>query len=457
MDSIRAGRPPMRSSASPDDVVAVIADCSLEAAWITLAYALIGSLAADAPGPLTIVAFGIAALVGLTYARWAARDERRSHRTIFAVLVVGASIIGWLGPLGVDAGGLLSAPMAIVEMHPGGLLLGLAVLRGTAHVKPEDDERIAEIALGPGLATIVVIWFVLTLSGGTDEPPTMDVAFGATVTFITAGLVSMSLARLVGLRDPGAVGVERRTWIGVIAAVMAGMLAVAVPLALVVGVPLDQAIRGATGPVAAVLVPVVSLLLLPAALLGTLLVWFIGRLQTGGPDEPLDPIGSIGPVVTGWTKALGPSGTDAVILGFVPIVVALVVAFLLVRRFMGRPVPSMVERDVVEIRETEGPTGGMRIRLPRLPPPRRRTVPHTASEAYLASLDILSGSPDTARRGSETPAEHARRLRADPIGSTLGRLAADYALAEFGGRTLAASEHRRAIERWRRLRSMRER
>jgi len=447
----------MRSHASPDDVVAVVADCSLEAAWVTLLYALIGSLAADSPGPLTILGFATAVLVGLVYARWSARDERRSHRTIFAVFVVCASIIGWLAPLGTAAGGVFEAPMSVLEMHPGGLLLGLAVLRGTAHVKPEDDERIAEIALGPGLALVAVIWLILTLSGGTDEPATMDAAFGATVTFITAGLVSMSLARLAGLRDPGAVGVERRTWIGVIAAVMAGMIAVAVPLALVLGVPIDQAIRGAMGPVAAVLVPVVSLLLLPAALLGTLLVWFIGTLQSGGPDQPQDPIGSIGPLVADWTKALGPSGSDAVILGLVPIVVGLVVAFLLVRRFMGRPVPSLIDRDMVEIRETEGPAGGVRIRLPRLPPPRRRTVPHTASEAYLASLDMLAGSPDVARLGSETPAEHARRLRADPIGPTLGRLAADYALAEFGGRTLAPSEHRRALERWRRLRSIRDR
>jgi len=31
-------------------------------------------------------------------------------------------------------------------------------------------------------------------------------------------------------------------------------------------------------------------------------------------------------------------------------------------------------------------------------------------------------------------------------------LAADYALARFGGTTLTRAEHRRALERWRRLR-----
>ena len=58
------------------------------------------------------------------------------------------------------------------------------------------------------------------------------------------------------------------------------------------------------------------------------------------------------------------------------------------------------------------------------------------------------------RRASETPAEHARRIHADPIGPPMGRLAADYALIEFGKRALPPSEHRRAIERWRRLRSI---
>ena len=126
-------------------------------------------------------------------------------------------------------------------MHPGGILLGLAVLRGTAHVTPDDDERIAEIALGPGLAAIAAIWVVLTLSGGGHQPATLDAAFAATVTFVAAGLLSMGLARSAGLRDSGAVGAERRTWVGVLVAVMAGMLAVAIPLALIVGVPVDQA------------------------------------------------------------------------------------------------------------------------------------------------------------------------------------------------------------------------
>ena len=294
---------------------------------------------------------------------------------------------------------------------------------------------------------------MLTISGGTQESSTVDAAFAATITYITAGLLSMGLARVVGLRDAGDVGSGRRTWIGVLVAVLAAMLAVAMPLALVVGVPLDQAIRGALGPIGDLLVPIVSLLLLPAALLGSALVWMLGNLRGGAPTETPSADGSTGPLTIDWTKALGPSGTDAVILGLVPIVVGLVVAFLLVRRFLGRPVAEDVDRDVIEIRETESPTGGLHLRLPHLPAPRRHPAPQTAAAAYLASLDILATSPNTARMASETPAEHARRIRASPTGPALGHLAADYALVEFGRRRLTPAEEHRAVERWRRVRA----
>ena len=445
----------MRSHVSPDGIVAVLAACSLEAAWITLLYILIGSLAIDAPGPLPIIAFAGAVLVGLGFARWSARDER-SIRTPVAILVVGAVIVGWLLPLGAAATRLIESPIAVLELHPGGFLLGLAVLRGTAHVTADDDERIAEIALGPGLAAVALIWLLLTLSGGNHEPSTVDAAFSATVTFVAAGLLSMGLARSSGLRDSGALATERRTWVGVLVGVLAGILAVAIPLALVVGVPIDRAIHGALGPVGDVLVPIVSLLLLPVALLGSLLVWLIGTLRSGGTTPPPGPDVNIGPPVIGWGQALGPSGSDAVILGLVPIAIGLIAAYLLVRRFLGQPVSMAVDRDMTEIRQTEGPTGGLRLRLPHVSLPRRHSDPRTASEAYLASLEVLATWPEAARVDSETPTEHARRLRSDPVGPTLGRLAADYALVEFGRRRLTPSEDNRAVERWRRLRAIRE-
>jgi hypothetical protein len=140
--------------------------------------------------------------------------------------------------------------------------------------------------------------------------------------------------------------------------------------------------------------------------------------------------------------------------GVVPLLLLLVLALLVLRRVLSRPEPLAVAGPVTEIRESESPFGSLALRRPRLRRPRRAADPRTASEAYLASLALLGRAPSTARRESETPSEHARRLREEPLGGPLGRLAADYALAEFAGRTLTGPEHRRALDRWRRIRAL---
>jgi len=444
----------MRSNAWAEYALAVLAACSLEAAWITLAYVVVAAIATGAPGPLPMLAFAGAAFIGLGYARWSALDGRPPYRTPLALIVVAAAIVGWLVPLGSAAAQVLEEPLEVVGMHPGGILLGIAVLRGTAHVIPDDDERIAETALGPGLVVVAAIWALLTATGATRQSWVVEVAFAATVTFVTAGLLSIGLARLAGLRSVGVIGADRRTWV-VLVGIVAGLLAVAMPLALILGVPIDNAVRGVLGPIGDLLVPVVVVLLLPAALLATVLV-LLFEMLTGGPGTLPDiPSALADTVAFDWASALGGPSGQGPILELVPLVVAVVAAFLLVRGLLGRPDLSGAEDESVEVRETERPVGGVRLRRPHLPMPRRHPVPRTATEAYLASLEILARWPESARLASETPAEHVRRLRADPIGLPLGRLAADYALAEFGQRTLVPSEHRRAIERWRRLRSIR--
>jgi hypothetical protein len=80
-------------------------------------------------------------------------------------------------------------------------------------------------------------------------------------------------------------------------------------------------------------------------------------------------------------------------------------------------------------------------------------MPVDGPTAYLALLDDLAARPAVRRRRVESPAEHARRLRHDGLaGLSLELLAADYALARFGGLPLTETEDRRAVGRWRRLR-----
>jgi hypothetical protein len=95
---------------------------------------------------------------------------------------------------------------------------------------------------------------------------------------------------------------------------------------------------------------------------------------------------------------------------------------------------------------TDGPTRRFRRR-------RASPDPSTAVEAYVRLLDDLDRRPDARRETAETPAAHAARLRATGAADlSLDLLAADYALARFGGVELSSAEDRRAVERWRRLR-----
>jgi len=442
----------MRSNASPEAVAAIIAACALEGAWVALAYVMVESLAREGPPPLSILAFAVAALVGFGSARWAARSRALPYGTAIAVIVLIAALIGWLVPLGIGAGDVLGQPFQVVQRHPGGLLLGLAVLRGTAHMTPEDDEGIAEAALSFGLVAIGGAWILLAATGGTSQPWVAEMAFLATAVFVASALVSLGLARLAGLRDAEAVGADRRTGI-VLFGVVAILLAVSLPLAAVLGVPLDAALRGGLGPVADLIGLVIPILLLPAALIATLLVVAFQFLTGGGRvDQPpvlVDP----GSIWSEFGKLVGSGGASVPGVGLVALIAATVAAALLIRALIQRPPTSELHRGFVETREVE-PIVSLRLPTLRLGLPARQRAPTTASQAYLASLGVLAASPDLARLAGETPSEHAARISTSPPGSALRRLAADYTLAEFGRRTLSSAEHRRAIERWRRLHAM---
>ena len=142
------GRQRLRSNAWPESAIAVLAACCLEAAWITLLYITVTALATKGIGPLSLVAFAVAAIAGLLLSRWIGEERRDRHRTLLAVIAIGVALAGWLVPLGVDAALVVDQPWTILEMHPAGLLLGLAFLRGTAHMTEMDDEWIAGIAIG---------------------------------------------------------------------------------------------------------------------------------------------------------------------------------------------------------------------------------------------------------------------------------------------------------------------
>ncbi len=83
----------------------------------------------------------------------------------------------------------------------------------------------------------------------------------------------------------------------------------------------------------------------------------------------------------------------------------------------------------------------------------RHPEPTGAAAAYVALVNDIDAHPDVRRWPAETPSEHAARLRSvgrAPL--SLDLLAADYALARYGGIDLPSREDVRAVSRWRTLR-----
>src|SRR5262249_53924171 len=132
-------------------------------------------------------------------------------------------------------------------------------------------------------------------------------------------------------------------------------------------------------------------------------------------------------------------------------VATVVCVLVLVALWMRRTQP--IELDVEETRTIDRGTDA------DAPLPRRRRFgrwaePRTAVEAYIALVEDLARQDGVRRELAETPAAHAARLRAAGAASALSLdlLAADYALVQYGEIPLRASEHKRAVARWRRLR-----
>jgi hypothetical protein len=135
------------------------------------------------------------------------------------------------------------------------------------------------------------------------------------------------------------------------------------------------------------------------------------------------------------------------LLAFLAVVGVLLLVVVWMRRTRAPDDLAVAETRMVD--RSGEPRPRRRVRRPH-----RRPDPTDAVEAYVALLHDIERDPDLRRALSETPAEHAARLRdAGFEGLSLDLLAADYAIARDAGRILSAGEDRRGVDRWRRLRA----
>ena len=421
-----------------------------EAAWVSVIGGFIQEVRLQAP-VLGIPALTLFVVAGLVAARTI--GPRIGDRWAFVglALSLAAGAIGWLASS--DARASLLAgdlPKAISE-NPGGWVAGLALLRGfaTARFPLSADTCARMLQLGiPGLALIAVI-------GGAVVEPWRSIFLAdtliASVVFVACGTFALAFARQRTIAGDSHLDWRRnRSWLGMlvgavvvaslIALVSAGSIGTAIPILIGISIgPL--VILGLVFGTNRRTIRVVGI----CAAVAVLIYVVLTSVVTIAPPPPTD--GSSG-------NGLPPSPeTDPSVivgLGGISVVLALIAVLILIRLWMSQMGPVEGEPDEIRtIDRGEAPDGPGSARRRR-----RHGTPVDATTAYLALMDDLERRPGVDRDPSETPAEHARRLRLDGTGDLgLDLLAADYALVSFGGIGLPAREDRRAVARWRRLRA----
>lgn len=454
-----------------------------EGSWVAVIVALVQA-ASQEPivlGPAALAGFAAA---GLFAARAGAPRAGARWPALAVGLTALASIVGWLCAAATWDTLRSSDPASALQVHPGGWLAGLAFLRGIAHARPVSSEE----AIGSLMTFAVpVVVLAFLLGGAIAEPGRSEFRAAAltdTVLFVGSGLLALALARIRQLG--GATGFDWRrnpAWLGLLVVLVGAILLVALPASF------------AVGPLVILFVAALPVPLLVAGLVAgidrrarrmlvfvgvaTVVVAVLVRLFGGTSG----PSGGAGSSVPGQTTP--PDQAWMAVAAWTAILAGSAILIALLAALWMRQALSSGDDEVAEERTIDYGTAtsaGRRIRA--FPTWRRAAGPPTdGPAAYLAAVRELAAFDDLRRLPDETPAEHARRVRAaaprapapgPPIGpggagaspgpvadgaagpvfgAALDLLAADYELARFGSRTLTPGEHVRAIARWRRLRT----
>ena len=435
----------MLSSWRADGLLTVLALVA-EGAWLAVVYAAVQVVVGGQRPLIGTFELTIAAAAAALMARRGVLNPDERPLTFFAATVA-VGMVGWLispeARQQLGAGNLVQA----IGLHPGGWLVGVAFLRGIGRGFEVDDRAVTRLVLWgtPGLA---LPWIAGQLTAEPLRGIFIEQAFVASLTFVSAGFMAAGLARLQAIgQETGVDWRENRAWLGLVVAVLAIVLAVGVPAARVLGLPLDTVARGLLGPLGTLLGYLVLVVLIPLAWLAGLLTQLLLGLGLRlpapvGPPKAGDPFPF--PQAYDFEQVRGGLLTVGAFWVLI-ILLAVIVGRTWLRRRARRATRASAEERFIRLPETR-----LRIALPRVSLPRRRTAasPHDAVSAYLAALDLFD--PGTLmRQDAESPRSHAHRV-AD---RELSLLAADYALARYGGRSLTRLEHLRALGRWRRLRA----
>jgi hypothetical protein len=366
------------------------------------------------------------------------------------LLVLAAGALGWLASPAARAALAEGAGPALAA-HPAGWLAGLALLRGFAHASLPLAEGTVTNLLAIGVPGLAVAATIGGLIGDPFRTRFLADSLGAAIVYVAGAVLALAFTRLdaVGV-DAGFDWRRNPPWLLLTIAMVGAAIVLAIPLASVAGTVISVVVSVALGPlfllglatgfdraarrVLGFFVAVVVVLFV--------LVRFFGpradSTETAGAGTGAQP---------------PPSAAEQIVtisLGGLLLLAAVVAIIVLVALWMRRTPPP--DGLVGETREIDPSGDGVAPGRPRNRFGRRRD-PRTAVEAYVALVADLDRHEAVRRGAAETPAGHAARLRAGRRSElALDLLAADYALARYGGASLPEREDRRAVGRWRILR-----
>lgn len=406
-----------------------------EGAWVAIVYAALQLGLANRPQALGLWAFIVAAGAGMVVGR---RVRGRLARPAVVASVALAAVAGWAtDPTVRDfvAGGAYDRALA----GDVGWLLGVAAWRGVRHADPASDDLVVASLLVWGVPGLAVPWLVGTATAARQS--FVDVALPATLIFVAGGLVAVGLTRLEALGR--AVGVDwrgNRTWLALLVGVVGLVVVIGTPVAFLLGASVEAMMGAILGPLGAITAGLATVL----APVGEGIGRIAGPLAGPGATPPSGTSPGGGPPLPSIPAWVGTILAAAVGVGLVAFALAL-------RRLAagGRRAARWRQPRTEERRIALSP---LAVRLPGVHLPRvrlgHRPRPRTASEAYLALLRELQADERLARLPVESPAAHARRLRAAGAGSlSFDLLAADFELERYAGARLSHAEVGRAIRR----------
>jgi hypothetical protein len=425
-----------------------------EGAWVAAVYSLVQA-AAHEEAPLGPAGMAVAAAAGLLIARrWGPGLGERWPWVVLGLVGL-AAVVGVLAAPHALAALVEGGPVEALRTNPGGALVGLAFLRGTAHARTATSEEVLGSLMAIGLPGLVV---PVLLAGSLPEPWRTEATTGVVVAiavFLVAGTVGLAVTRISAIGGTAGFDWRRnRAWLALVALLAVGIVVAAIPAAVVVG----PIVRVAFAVAALPLLAVGALAGLGQVSRRAVLSFLVGGIALlliiaiAGPQDPTRSETPEGP-------GSGSEASDTTVVTFAGggvLVLLTVVGIVVLARLWMREALRPLESDVAEERTIDPGRPERRetqpSRVDRRTRPRHE--PTGATGAYLALLDDLERRPPVARLEAESPAEHARRLRRSGVGAIgLDLLAADYELERFGDRVLTAGETRRALGRWRRLRA----